>query len=147
MLEQLGADGYPLIFVQQHHTDDVYVVESPFPSDNAPIADSLVTTHSGLVLGILTADCAPILLADPHARVIAAVHAGWRGACGKIVENTLEAMRSLGASPENIKAAIGPCIAQCSYEVGGDFVENLLSLNSENTRFLIPGHRKTHFLF
>lgn len=146
-LAQLGIDSCPLVLVQQQHTDNVCLVDSPISPEETPVADALVTCRSGLVLGILTADCAPVLLADGDAHVVAAVHAGWRGACGKIVENTLEAMYSLGADPKNIAAAIGPCIAQRSYEVGEDFVDNLLSIDPENQCFLTLGHKNERRFF
>jgi YfiH family protein len=113
--------GAALVSVHQVHSPDVVTVDAPWPDDKRPKADALVTGRAGVLLGILTADCAPVLLADRAAGVIGAAHAGWRGARGGIIEATVAAMEALGARRENIAAAVGPCIAQPSYEVSDDF--------------------------
>lgn len=115
-----------LVAPHQVHSPDVLAVTEPWEdaATGRPEYDALVTAAPGLVLGIVTADCAPVLLADKDARVVGAVHAGWRGAHGGVLENTVEAMKVLGASCANITAVIGPTIAQASYEVDASFREN-----------------------
>jgi YfiH family protein len=113
-----GAD---LLTLFQVHSADVVTVSEPWPVEERPRADAMVTDRPGLLLGILTADCAPVLLADRDAGVIGAAHAGWRGARGGVLENSVAAMERLGASAGRIAAAIGPCIAQASYEVDERF--------------------------
>ena len=108
------------VFARQIHSADVLEVSAPFAGD-LPEVDALVTATPGLALGIVTADCAPVLLADRGAGVVGAAHAGWRGAHDGVIEATVAAMVRLGAQPQNIVAAIGPCIAQASYEVDGPF--------------------------
>jgi YfiH family protein len=116
--------GAQLVTVYQIHSADVVEVTEPWADDRRPQADALVTRRPGLVLGIVTADCAPVLLADREAGVIGAAHAGWRGAHGGVLENTVTAMESLGAKRARLVAAIGPAIAQPSYEVDARFREN-----------------------
>ncbi len=111
------------MLVKQVHSPIALAVNAPFADDARPEADALVTTTPALVLGIVTADCAPVLLADRSAGVIGAAHAGWRGAHFGVLEATVRRMEELGATRPNIAAAIGPTIAQESYEVGWDFVE------------------------
>ena len=113
--------GAALVTVHQVHSPDVVTVTEPWPDDSRPKADALVTNRPGLLLGILTADCAPVLLADVQAGVIGAAHAGWKGALAGVTDATIAAMEALGAKRERIAAAIGPCIAQASYEVDDDF--------------------------
>jgi YfiH family protein len=107
----------------------------------------MVTRMPGLALGILTADCAPMLFADEAARVIGAAHAGWRGAVTGVAEATIAAMAKLGAEPRRIRAAIGPCIAQASYEVGPEFPGPFLVQDRGNERFFRPSLRPGHFMF
>ena len=130
--------GAPLVRLKQVHSSAVFPVTQ---ADKAlPEGDALVTDRPGLALGIVTADCAPVLLADPAAGVIGAAHAGWRGALGGVLENTVAAMVSLGAEPANIVAAIGPTIAQASYEVDEGFRD---AFDDGDTRFFLsgrPGH-------
>lgn len=113
----------PLVTCYQIHSPVCLTVDAPWPDDARPQADALATRTPGLVLGILTADCAPVLLLDPEARVIGAAHAGWKGAVGGVLASTVAAMESLGATRARIRAVVGPCIAQDSYEVGEDFRE------------------------
>jgi len=123
----------------QAHTAEVVVVrDSAWDAAHPPVADAMVTDRPGLVLGILTADCAPVLLADGRARVVAAAHAGWRGALGGVLEATVTAMIGLGARPETIVAAIGPCIGLRSYEVGHDFPEPFIDQEVSNADFFAP---------
>ena len=107
----------------------------------------MVTATPGIALGILTADCVPVLLADREAKVIGGAHAGWKGARGGVLKATVAAMVALGARPERIAAAIGPCIAQRSYEVGPEFPERFLAEDETNADFFIPAHRAGHSLF
>jgi YfiH family protein len=113
--------GARLATLFQVHSPDVVPVAGPWPEDERPRADAMVTDRPGLLLGIVTADCAPVLFADGEAGVIGAAHAGWRGAHGGVLENTLTAMEQLGARADRIVAAIGPAIAQPSYEVDDKF--------------------------
>ncbi len=134
--------GARLVTVHQIHSADV-VTAGDWPDDDRPHADALVTDHPGILLGILTADCAPILLADREAGVIGAAHAGWRGAVAGVAASTVAAMEQLGARRDRIAAAVGPCIAQRNYEVDPAFAERL---GGENARFFTDGPAgKPHF--
>ncbi|MCB5425288.1 peptidoglycan editing factor PgeF [Altererythrobacter sp. CC-YST694] len=135
--------GAPLVAVHQVHSAICVTVEQPWDDDHRPTADALVTARPGTLIGIVTADCAPILFADREAGVIGAAHAGWRGAQGGVAEATIEAMETLGARCERIIAAIGPCIAQASYEVGEDFRAGFTAQDGE---FFAPG-RAGHYQF
>jgi len=136
-----------LVTVYQVHSPDVAVVEAPFAAGQQPKADGLVTNRPGLALGILTADCAPVLLADRKGAVIAAAHAGWRGALGGVLDNTLTAMERLGAKRKEVVAAIGPCIGQRSYEVGPEFPAPFLAEDGDNADFFASAPRPDHYLF
>ena len=137
-----------LVGVHQAHTAQVVTVDAPWPAgERPPVADGLVTTRPGLALGILTADCAPVLLADRRQGVIGAAHAGWKGALGGVLDNTIAAMVALGATPASIVAALGPCIGQRSYEVGADFPLPFLAEVADNADFFAPGQRSGHYLF
>ena len=127
-----------LLTPYQVHSAEVEVVSRPFKQDR-PRVDALVTRCPSLSLAVLTADCAPVLFADPIARVVAAAHAGWRGAFGGVLENTVEAMVGLGASPSRIVAAIGPCIGAASYEVGDDFVDQFLGQDRDAAQYFQEG--------
>ncbi len=120
------APGAALLGVYQVHGADCATVTSPWAEADRPPADALVTATPGLALSILTADCAPVLFADAGARVIGAAHAGWKGALAGVTDTTIAAMEALGARRENIAAAIGPCIAQSSYEVSADFADGAI---------------------
>lgn len=126
-----------LCAVHQVHSADVHVVTEA--SDARPRADALVTDVPGLALSILTADCQPVLFADPEAGVIGAAHAGWRGTLDGVLEATLDAMESLGAKRENTAAVIGPSISQRAYEVGPDFFDDFLSRDESYARFFANG--------
>jgi purine-nucleoside/S-methyl-5'-thioadenosine phosphorylase / adenosine deaminase len=119
-LALLGAPAGSLCTVRQVHGAEVLVAREPEPGRPSRQADALVSDRPGVTLGVLSADCAPVLLADPVALVIGAAHAGWRGALAGVLEATVQAMAQLGARPERICAAVGPCIGQPSYEVGPD---------------------------
>jgi polyphenol oxidase len=121
-LQCLGMAPASLCTVRQVHSTAVVVARAPQPKRPSLEADALVTDRPGITLGVLSADCAPVLLADPEAGVIGAAHAGWRGALAGVIEATVEAMVGLGAVRDHIRAAIGPCIAQESYEVGPELL-------------------------
>ena len=127
-----------LIAVYQHHSADVLTVDKPHDKPLTK-ADAVVTATPGLVLSILTADCQPVLFADHTKQVIGAAHAGWRGALDGVLENTIDAMISIGAVRENITAVIGPCISQAAYEVGPEFMDNIIADDMENSRFFAGG--------
>jgi YfiH family protein len=135
--------GAALVTLHQVHSAEVVTVAAPWPDDQRPPADAMVTERPGLLLGILTADCAPVLLADAAAGVIGAAHAGWKGAQGGVLEATVDAMVRLGAERARIVAAIGPCIAQGSYEVDAVFEGRFVAQDPMNARFFRegrPGH-------
>ncbi len=136
-----------LVTLNQQHTSDVITVTERWSMDQAPVADAMVTNQKRIVLGILTADCVPVLLADTKKRIIGAAHAGWKGALGGVLENTIAAMAELGATPETVMAAIGPSIAQRSYEVGPDFPAPFLAESSENEQFFAKSRRDGHYMF
>lgn len=136
------AAGLPtdaLLSLHQVHSSDVIEVTEPQWSGERPKADAMVTKHPAIGLGILTADCAPVLFADPKAKIVGAAHAGWKGALNGVTENTIDAMIRLGANREDISATVGPCISQTAYEVGPEFFENFADENSDYTRFFING--------
>jgi YfiH family protein len=136
-----------LVTCYQVHSPAVVEVEEPWTRENAPRVDAMVTTRPGLALGILTADCAPVLFADRRARVVGAAHAGWRGAVGGVLDATVAAMARHGARPQTIVAAIGPCIAQRSYEVGPEFPAPFVAEDESNAMFFVPSSRPGHFMF
>jgi polyphenol oxidase len=136
-----------LVTVHQIHSPDVSVVKRPWPRAENPKADALVTDRPGVALGILTADCVPILFADIEAGVIGAAHSGWKGTRDGVSEATVAAMEKLGARRGRIHAAIGPAIQQKSYEVGPEFPERFTSLDPATERFFIPSARAAHFMF
>jgi hypothetical protein len=133
--ELLGVDGAVLCTASQIHSAKAQIVQEPWQDSHAPTADALVTSETGIAIGVLTADCLPILFADAKNGVIAAAHSGWKGAISGIIENTILAMQQLGAKNDSIIATIGPAIAQSSYEVGAEFYANFLAQSSENERF------------
>jgi hypothetical protein len=141
------APGAALTTVFQVHSPDAVYAEAAWPDDDRPHADALVTDRGGLVLGILTADCAPILFADMEAGVIAAAHAGWKGAFTGIVESTVAEMERRGASRARIAAAVGPCIARRSYEVDEAFFARFVAADAENERFFSSGRSEDHHQF
>jgi len=124
-----------LVTVHQVHSPNVVTVTAAWTPETAPQADAMVTDRPGLALGILTADCAPILFADAEAGVIGAAHAGWKGALGGVTDATIAAMRALGAVPERIAAAVGPCIGPDGYEVGPEFRDRFLAEDPDSARF------------
>jgi polyphenol oxidase len=147
MAEQLGVEPAHFLSLHQTHSPDVIVASGPWQGPSRPMADAIVTRTEGLAIGASAADCGPILLVDPRARVIAAAHAGWKGALTGIVESTVETMEKLGAERSGIVAAMGPLIRQHSYEVGGEFVERFIEADAENALFFIPAAREGHAMF
>ena len=146
-MRQVGVAPGSLAACYQVHSPTAVETDSPWDRDARPRADAIVTTQRGLALGILSADCAPILFADPQAGVIGAAHAGWRGAVSGVIENTLAAMARHGARVERVTAAIGPCIGPSSYEVGPDFPAAFLAEDPGATRFFVPAKRAGHWMF
>lgn len=140
---RLAADAIipdaPLASVHQLHSSITVVARQAVAHGQRPHADALVTDQPGLLLGIVTADCAPVLLADVQAGVVGAVHAGWRGATAGVTDKAIAAMISLGASIERIAAAVGPCISRASYEVDHAFAENLIAEDPDHDRFFAEG--------
>jgi len=135
--------GSELVTVHQVHSGDVVTVTRAFPLGNRPHVDAMVTDQPGLLLGILTADCVPVLFYDAGAQIIGAAHAGWKGAIGGVTDYTIDAMEKLGADRKNIACAIGPCIAQNSYEVDAAFYEHFVDANPVDAGFFVegkPGH-------
>ncbi len=138
--------GAELATVHQIHSANVVRAEKPWAHDERPHADAMVTDRPGLLLGILTADCAPVLLADAEAGVVGAAHAGWRGALAGVTDAVIGAMEDLGARRERIAAAVGPCIGRDSYEVDETFRANFLHADLGNQRFFARGPAdKPHF--
>ncbi len=137
-----------LLTVHQIHSTDVLTVAAErWTSPGAPKADALVTDRPGVALGVLAADCAPVLFADGDAQVIGAAHAGWKGALGGVVDTTIAAMEKLGARRERICAVIGPCIGRGSYEVGPEFPAPFVAQDAANAAFFCPAKRAGHFMF
>lgn len=135
--------GATLVTVRQVHSADVVTVTAPIAETERPDADAMVTRTPGLILGILTADCVPVLFVDAKAGVIGAAHAGWKGAIAGVTDSTIAAMEALGASRDGIACAIGPCIGRAAYEVTLDFAERFERDNADNARFFgagRPGH-------
>ncbi len=147
VLQQLELPAAHLLTLHQIHSPQALTIITPWELADRPQADAMVTTHKNLALGILTADCCPILFADAQHGVIGAAHAGWRGAFGGVVENTLTAMRGLGATPATIIAAIGPTIQQANYEVDNDFRIRFMAIDSNNKTFFAVSNKTDHYLF
>ncbi|WP_339694092.1 peptidoglycan editing factor PgeF [uncultured Parasphingorhabdus sp.] len=138
--------GSELVTVHQVHSADVVTVTGLLPLDQRPHADAMVTDRPNLLLGILTADCVPVLFHDAQANIIGAAHAGWKGALGGVTDNVIAAMEKLGSDRANIACAIGPCIAQASYEVDAAFRARFLDTDANNDRFFATG-KADHFQF
>ena len=130
----------------QVHSPDAVIVDGPFQGEK-PKADGIVTATPGLVIGVVTADCGPILFSDPKARVIGAAHAGWKGAMDGVLENSIAAMEKLGARRAAIRAVLGPSISQRNYEVGPEFVSAFLAKDPGFKRFFTPSPRPDHCMF
>ncbi|HTO64244.1 MAG TPA: peptidoglycan editing factor PgeF [Bradyrhizobium sp.] len=146
MAEQMGIAPTHLLNVHQVHSPDA-VVATGLWDGARPKADAIVTRAEGLAIAVTTADCGPILLVEPNARVIGATHAGWKGALTGVLEATIAAMEKLGAERNGIVAAIGPMIRQASYEVGSEFVTRFLDADADNAMFFLPSSREGHAMF
>ncbi|MFA4993717.1 MAG: peptidoglycan editing factor PgeF [Bdellovibrionales bacterium] len=142
-----GVPPERLLFCRQIHSPKVVRVHDIWLPENAPEADALVTNKAGIALAVLTADCVPVLLAATNVPVIGAAHAGWRGAIGGVLENTIVEMEKLGAQRKYIQAAIGPCIWKESYEVGSEFLAPFLTENPSNKLFFTESARGGHYQF
>ena len=138
--------GARLVGVYQVHGADC-VIAGDWEEATRPHADALVTDRPGMLLGILTADCAPVLLADSEAGVVGAAHAGWKGALYGVLENTIAAMEKLGAKRENIIASLGPSISHRNYEVGPEFVDRFLGADKAYERYFKPSEKPGHAMF
>ena len=136
--------GAALQTLYQVHSADVVTVSAPLDDAARPHADGMVTDRPGLLLGVLTADCAPVLFADPAADVVGAAHAGWKGALAGVTDATLDAMEARGADRARIAAAVGPCIARRSYEVDDTFLARFAEADAENDRFFSPSRPGRH---
>jgi YfiH family protein len=147
MAAAVGVAPDHLITAYQIHSPDVVTAEHPWDPSARPKADALVTKVPGLAIGISTADCGPILLADGTAGVVGAAHAGWRGAFTGVAEATISAMEACGADRSRIVAALGPMIRQANYEVGPEFVERFKTADEANARYFKPARRDGHALF
>jgi len=147
MAAALGVEPHRFLTAYQIHSPNVVVAEAAWTGETRPRADAIVTRMRSLAIGVTTADCGPILLADPQAGVIGAAHAGWRGALTGVVEATVEAMERLGARPGEIRAAIGPMIRQSNYEVGADLMSRFAAEDRASNRFFSAAQRDGHALF
>jgi YfiH family protein len=145
--DALGVAGTALHGLTQVHGIDVAVLDAPWADGQRPTADALVTRRPGVALGVVTADCAPVLFADAEAGVIGAAHAGWRGAVAGVLEATIEAMLALGADRGRIATAVGPCIRQPSYEVAADLRDAVLARGGADARFFAQGQRADRWQF
>jgi polyphenol oxidase len=141
----MGLEPDRLVTLEQTHSVEVLTLDAPL--QGRPAADAMVTSTAGIGLGVLTADCQPVLFADPEAGVIGAAHAGWRGALAGVLEATLEAMEALGARRQETVAAIGPTISQRAYEVGPEFLDSFLAEDPDYSRFFANGTDSTRMMF
>ncbi len=144
---QTALGSSALLSNYQVHSAEAVVVTGPWRESDRPHADGMATDRPGIALGILTADCAPVLFADTEARVIGAAHAGWKGALAGVTDSTIAAMEKLGARRERIVAAIGPCISLANYEVDDGFRARFLDADKTNGRFFAGGSRPGHCQF
>jgi YfiH family protein len=147
MAAHLGADSDHFLVAYQIHSAKALIVDASFAPDARPRCDGLVTNTRGLSLGVTGADCGIVLLADAERQVIAAAHAGWKGALGGILEATLVEMEKLGARRRTIAAVLGPTIGAKSYEVGDEFLARFVGESKDYARFFVPSGRAGHFLF
>jgi len=147
MAAALGVKPDHLLTAYQIHSPDVVVADQPWTQEKRPHADAIVTRTPRLAIGVSTADCGPLLLADAEAGVIGAAHAGWRGALTGVIEAVVAAMETLGADRSRIVAALGPTIRQPNYEVGPEFVARFLAADADNTRFFAASERAGHAMF
>jgi YfiH family protein len=147
MAASLGVTADRFLTAYQIHSPTVMVAETPWSAADRPRADAIVTRTPGLAIGVSTADCGPVLMTDPEARVIGAAHAGWRGALTGVIEAAIAAMETLGAKRNRIVAAVGPMIRQPNYEVGQDLLDRFVAAEPDNVRFFAPAQRPGHRMF
>lgn len=147
MAATLGVAPEALVSLHQIHSPDILTLEAPFSMNERPKADGMVTRTKGIALGVLSADCGPVLFADREARVIGACHSGWKGALAGVVEATIAAMEAIGATRKNIAVAVGPTIGPKSYEVGASFRDTFLAAELANARFFKEAAREGHAMF
>jgi polyphenol oxidase len=145
--DALGLAEGRLITCYQVHSATVLTVEKPWQREDSPRADGMVTKQPGIALGVLAADCAPVLFTDAEAGVVGAAHGGWRGALSGVMEATVAAMTALGAEHSRIHAGIGPCIGPDSYEVGPEFPGRFAEIDAASDAFFVPAERLGHFRF
>lgn len=145
--ENLTGKNLPLCTVSQYHSREVVVLEKPWDWKESPKADAIITKEKGVIIGVLTADCAPILLHDESSGIIGAIHAGWRGALGGVIENTLHTLYKNGGSIERVRAAIGPAIGKESYEVGSEMREEFIKAHYKNESFFEKTSKPEKFMF
>ncbi len=148
--QKVGVSYDRLLSISQVHGSKAFIVEEPWPEDERPHADALVCDKPGIAISILTADCAPVLFMgfkEDGCPVIGAAHAGWQGALHAVIENTLDTMKKLGARKESLKACVGPCISQKSYEVGNDFMLPFLQENENSKDFFMSSQKEGHLNF
>ena len=146
MTVELGVAEDRLASPYQIHSPDVIVTDHAW-QDDRPRADGVVTGQAGLALGIVTADCGPVLLGDPQAGIVGACHAGWKGALGGVLENTISKMVETGANRANITAVLGPTISQANYQVGPNFPDPFVEQSPANKRYFGPSDKSDHFQF
>lgn len=145
--ESLGVAPERLLSAWQVHSPDAVVVTGPWEGEERPRVDALVSRTPGVALGVLTADCGPVLFADPKAKVVGAAHAGWKGALAGVTSRTLEVMEGQGARRADITAVVGPMISQAAYEVGPEFPARFTDADPANARFFTPSARAGHAMF
>ncbi len=145
--QALNVSPSHLLSAYQVHSAEALTVSGPWESETRPRVDALVTKTPGVALGVLTADCGPVLFADMQARVVGAAHAGWKGALTGVTTRTLEVMEEQGADRSRIVAVIGPMISKDAYEVGPEFPQRFIEADEDNARFFSPSHRAGHAMF
>ncbi len=143
----MGVQADCLLGVTQVHGPTVITATSPWPAGSGAAADALVTSNPDLAIGVITADCAPVLFSTAQGTIVGAAHAGWRGALSGVLEATIEAMLALGAAREDLSAVVGPCIAQESYETAEDMHTAITGTDRQAARFFAPGKRAGHYQF
>jgi polyphenol oxidase len=143
----LGVEATALVSLWQVHGNAVIEVKQPWSADERPKADAMVCRTPGIAIGILTADCAPVLFCDAKAGVVGACHAGWKGALDGVTTNTITAMEGIGAKRRNVCAVIGPTISLQNYEVGPEFITRFTTANASNERFFKPSNKEHHYMF
>jgi len=147
MADWMGVERSHLVSLWQHHSADVVVVDKPWLQTARPKADAMVTNQPGIALAIGTADCGPVLFADPQARIVGGAHAGWKGAFTGVLEATVAAMEHLGARRERIVACLGPMISARAYEVGPEFIARFTAAEPGNARYFTPSNKAGHGMF